>query len=131
MTPDSSVVLAGFAEWSPDFERAHAALSSDTPLGAHVALEVYSTLTRLPPPYRVRPALAAEYVAGFAPGRLTLPAREHDRMVGRLAERGVSGGAVYDGLVALTAAHHGLTLLTLDRRAEATYKRLEIDYRLL
>ncbi len=131
MTPDSSVVIAGFAEWHPHFERAHSALRSDSPLSAHVALEVYSGLTRLPVPYRVPMALAAEYLAGFASRRLTLPAREHDRMVDRLAESGVSGGAVYDAFVGLTAAHYSLTLLTLDQRAEATYKRLGIDYELL
>jgi predicted nucleic acid-binding protein len=128
VTPDSSVVIAGFAEWHPFFERAHAALHSDAQLGAHVALEVFSALTRLPAPYRVSAALAAEYVAGFAPRRLTLPGREHDRMVDKLAESGVVGGAVYDALVGLTAAHHSLTLLTLDQRAEVTYKRLGIDY---
>ncbi len=131
MTPDSSVVIAGFAEWHPNFERAHAALRSDFPLGAHVALEVYSALTRLRPPFRVPAALAAEYVAGFAPKRLTLPGGEHDGIVDRLAESGVSGGAVYDALVGLTAAHHSLTLLTLDRRAESTYKRLGVSYEML
>lgn len=131
MTPDSSVAIAGFAEWHPHFERAHSVLRSDSPLGAHVALEVYSALTRLRPPFRVPTALAAEYIAGFAPKRLALPGREHDGIVNRLAESGISGGAVYDALVGLTAAHHSLTLLTLDRRAESTYKRLGIDYELL
>jgi predicted nucleic acid-binding protein len=128
VTPDSSVVIAGFAEWHPNFERAHSVLQDDLALAAHVALEVYSTLTRLPSAHRVPAMVACEYVQGFAPKRLTLPAREHDRMVGRLADSEISGGAVYDALVALTAAHHGLTLLTLDRRAEATYKRLDVNY---
>jgi predicted nucleic acid-binding protein len=132
LTPDTSVVIAGFADWHPNFERAHAALDGDLPIAAHVALEGYSTLTRLPDPFRVSAGIASEYMeAGFAPKRLTLPDEEHDRIVGRLAERGVSGGAVYDALVALTAAHHKRILLTLDRRAESTYKRLGVGYEML
>ena len=44
---------------------------------------------------------------------------------------GVLGGAVYDGLVALSAAAHGATLLTLDRRALPTYRRCGVPHRLL
>jgi len=40
------------------------------------------------------------------------------------SEAGVSGGAAYDALVAATAAEHDRTLLTLDRRAAATYVRM-------
>ena len=132
MTPDTSVVIAGFADWHPNFGRAHAALHGDLPIAAHVALEGYSALTRLPDPFRVSAGIASEYIeAGFAPKRLTLPDEEHDRIVGRLAERGVSGGAVYDALVALTAAHHEHVLLTLDGRAESTYRRLGVSYEML
>jgi hypothetical protein len=101
------------------------------PLVAHVALEGYSTLTRLPNPFRVSTDIASRYVAGFAPKLLTLPGEEHDRIVSRFAERNISGGAVYDALVALSAAHHEHVLLTLDRRAESTYKRLGVYYEML
>jgi len=132
LTPDTSVVIAGFADWHPNFEQAHAALDSDLPIAAHVALEAYSALTRLPDPFRVSVDIASQYIeAGFAPQRLTLPNEEHDRIVGKLAERGVSGGAVYDALVALTAAQHKRILLTLDRRAESTYRRLGVSYEML
>jgi hypothetical protein len=36
-----------------------------------------------------------------------------------------------DGLVALEAAAHGQTLLTLDERAQATYRRPGIDFRVI
>jgi predicted nucleic acid-binding protein len=102
------------------------------PIAAHVALEGYSALTRLPDPFRVSGDIASEYMeAGFTAKRLTLPDEEHDRIVGKLAERRVSGGAVYDALVALTAAHHEHVLLTLDRRAESTYRRLGVSYEML
>jgi hypothetical protein len=40
----------------------------------------------------------------------------------------VLGGATYDGLVGLEASAHGETLLTLDRRAAATYRRLGVAF---
>ncbi|MBK9180934.1 MAG: hypothetical protein IPM45_15460 [Acidimicrobiales bacterium] len=49
-------------------------------------------------------------------------------LVRRLAAPGVEGGAVYDGLVGLTAAQHGETLLTRDRRAIRTYELLGVRY---
>lgn len=44
---------------------------------------------------------------------------------------GVRGGAVYDGLVALSAEAAGSQLLSLDRRAGVTYSRLGIGFRIL
>jgi predicted nucleic acid-binding protein len=39
-----------------------------------------------------------------------------------LSERHIAGGAVYDALVGLAAADHGLTLATRDARAKPTYE---------
>ena len=49
----------------------------------------------------------------------------------RLQEVGVFGGATYDGLIAMTAAAEGATLLTLDRRALATYALVGADVELI
>jgi len=35
---------------------------------------------------------------------------------------------VYDGLIGACARHHGLTLVTDDRRAEETYRALAVQY---
>lgn len=43
----------------------------------------------------------------------------------------VRGGAVYDALVARTARHHGLRLLTRDRRARRVYDLVGVDYSLV
>jgi predicted nucleic acid-binding protein len=43
------------------------------------------------------------------------------------APRSIAGGAVYDALVASTAAHHGYRLLSCDRRAASTYGRLGVE----
>ncbi len=60
-----------------------------------------------------------------------MPAREQRRLTARLVELGIEGGAVYDGLVALTAADAGATLISLDRRAATTYERCGVDVRLV
>jgi len=49
-------------------------------------------------------------------------------LLSTLAQAGVFGGSVYDGLVALEAAGHDRTLLTLDRRAQDTYRRLGVAF---
>ena len=43
---------------------------------------------------------------------------------------GVAGVAVYDGF-GLAAREHDAELVSLDRRAAATYARLRVSYRLL
>jgi hypothetical protein len=40
----------------------------------------------------------------------------------------VFGGSSYDGLVALEAKTHGAPLLTLDERAQSTYRRLGAQF---
>ena len=89
-------------------------------------------LTRLPLPYRVPPLVAAQFLAESFPDEvLILPAAVERRLVSIFRERGISGGSVYDGLVALTAAENGAELLSLDRRAAETYRRCGVNYRLL
>jgi predicted nucleic acid-binding protein len=45
----------------------------------------------------------------------------------KLAEAGVSGGAVYDALVGATAGEQRVPLLTRDLRALPTYRALDVD----
>lgn len=62
---------------------------------------------------------------------VTLGASEHACAPKRLAVAGVSGGATYDGLIALTAIEHDLELLSRDRRAARTYRALGARFRLI
>jgi hypothetical protein len=48
-----------------------------------------------------------------------------------MVNAGISGGAVYDGLIGLTAATAECRLLTRDGRASKTYERLGVDYHLV
>jgi toxin FitB len=89
----------------------------------------YAVLTRLPSGLAVAPTLAADVlVRRFSQPALRLRSAEGDRVLETLADAGVSGGASYDGLVALEAKAHARTLLTLDERAQATYRRLGAEF---
>ena len=86
-------------------------------------------LTGLPAGYAVPADVAADVLAVRFDGPALRPdAGARARLLRTLAAAGVLGGATYDGLVALEAASHGETLLTLDRRAEATYRRLGVAF---
>lgn len=64
-------------------------------------------------------SLAARFQRPF----LRLSAATHRRFLRGLADRGVAGGAVYDALIAATAAEAGAELVTCDRRAQVTYAK--------
>jgi predicted nucleic acid-binding protein len=126
---DSSLIIAAFASWHEKHEAARRALDSGARVIEHCALETYSVLTRLPAPHRA----AAEVVRDFLRTRLRRPALRLSGDAYRafllgLPEQRVAGGAVYDALVAATAAHHGAVLLSCDRRAAATYERYGIRF---
>lgn len=99
-------------------------------LPSHVALEAYSVLTRLPSGLAISPHAAADVLARRFPGkRLRASTGDTAAMLATLSDAGVFGGATYDGLVALEAAAHQRTLVTLDERAQRTYRRLGVPFR--
>ena len=67
----------------------------------------------------------------FGKNPLCLPSAGRGALLGKLAGAGVFGGASYDGLVALEATAHELTLVTLDRRAQDTYRRLGAPFQVI
>jgi predicted nucleic acid-binding protein len=130
VTPDSSVVIAAFASWNRHHEAAVEALAAHDvrDLLAHSELESYSVLTRLPEPFKADAALVADYLHRDFPGRrMVLPERERRGLLRRLASLSIAGGAVYDAMAAATAAHHGHSLLSCDRRAAFVYRRLDAE----
>jgi predicted nucleic acid-binding protein len=100
-------------------------------LAGHAWFETYSVLTRMPPGSRLPPDEAHALLVHDFPATRFLDASALDELRGRLARLGISGGAVYDALVAETARVHGLPLLTRDRRAAPTYSKLGVDVRLI
>ncbi|MHB8464675.1 MAG: PIN domain-containing protein [Acidimicrobiales bacterium] len=129
---DTSVVVAAFAPWHEDHDAAMKSMRRRPHLPAHCGLESYATLTRLPEPFRAAGGIVADYLARrFAKRWLVPPAESVRGLPAILTQAGILGGASYDGLVAFTAREHGATLHTLDRRAEATYRTLEVRYEFL
>ena len=129
---DTSVVVAAFASWHEGHAAARRVLAAGPTLPAHVLLETYSVLTRLPPPHRAPAPIVAEFLARSFPGApLALPARAHVKLIEDAARAGLAGGAIHDALIAATAIHAHARLVTRDRRAVTTYERLGAEYELL
>lgn len=132
MTADTSVVVPALAGWHENHEVAAGALDGVAALPAHVLIEAYAVLTRLPGGLAVAPEAAAAVLASrFGDEPLQLAGAERRTLLSTLAAAGVGGGASYDGLVALEAAAHEQVLLTRDARAQDTYRRLGVAFRAL
>ncbi len=129
---DTSVVVAAFASWHEGHASAAAMLAKKPRVPAHVLIETYSVLTRLPPPHRADAHLVAEFLkTAFPEVPLILPPREHQRLIQEAAQGGLAGGAIHDALIAATARRAGAHLLTRDRRALPVYDRLGVGCKLL
>jgi predicted nucleic acid-binding protein len=91
--------------------------------------------TRASPGYgtvRAPPVTVAEFLRRtFSGRRLVLASDELAALPDRLAELGISRGAVYDAFIAVTARAGSAALLTLDRRALRTYHRCNAPARLV
>jgi predicted nucleic acid-binding protein len=131
-TADSSVTIAAILADDADHDLAEAALKRCATTIAHVAIETYSVLTRLPPSLRLEGADAAAIISARLPSsRVALDAGTYAATPERLAAAGVVGGSTYDGLIALTALAHELELVSRDRRAARAYRALGVRFKLL
>lgn len=129
---DTSVAVAALAGWHEGHESASAAVARGARLPAHCLVEAYSVLTRLPAPHRFEPGVARDLLRStFAGAPLTMEGGAQGGLLDRLVEAGVSGGAAYDGLIGITAAHHGALLLSRDQRAAGVYARLGVRFELI
>jgi predicted nucleic acid-binding protein len=130
---DTSVAVAGALTWHVAHERALPVVARErTPLLAPVAVETYSVLTRLPGPQRVPPAVAHAYLTeNYVLPPLALAPAGYERLLSTARLARISGGAVYDLVVAATAREAGVTLVTLDTRAARAYEAAAAPYRLL
>lgn len=125
-TCDTSVLVPALATWHEHHDLARHEVAAAAAVAGHVLVETLSVLTRLPAPHRVDGRVVLEGLRQLSLPIVTLPAQGHVDVLDRLTSGGVRGGAVYDGLVAATAAEHDLTLCTLDRRARATYEAIGV-----
>ena len=91
-------------------------------LSGHALAETYSVLTRLPGDMRVAHADAAGLLKREFAEPLVLGHNSATQLPSVLSELGITGGAVYDALVALAAVEHDADLATRDARAKTTYE---------
>jgi len=127
---DTSVLVPAIVAWHPEHRATRLALEELDAVPAHVILETFSVLTRLPSPHRFTAADAGALVGAVGLPIIGLPPLDHPKLVNELALNGIRGGATYDALVAATARHHGAELITRDRRARHTYDALGVRYRM-
>jgi predicted nucleic acid-binding protein len=119
---DTSVAVASLVESHAAHQTCRSTAASLRPaLAGHAAFETYSVLTRLPGPARVTPTTAAHLLEQAFPLRCWLTDEQQDDLLRRLPGLDLSGGMVYDALVAEAARLAGRTLLTRDSRALKTY----------
>lgn len=88
--------------------------------------ETYSVLTRLPRDLRLAPMDAARLLTERFAAPLLLSSRTTEHLPRVLAQFEITGGAVYDALVALAAAEHRAELATRDARAKDTYEKIGV-----
>lgn len=106
---DTSVLVAAVLEEHEHHQRSFRALSTATPssafCAAHNLAEAYATLTRYPGKQRLSPDQALLAIETFE-NRLAvvaLEAREYLAAIRRFAAHGITGGTIYDGLIAACA----------------------------
>ncbi|CAN5800365.1 type II toxin-antitoxin system VapC family toxin [soil metagenome] len=129
---DTSVAVAALDPNHEAHRACRAAVVELRPaLAGHAAFETFAVLTRLPVPLRLSAAQASAAITGAFPEECWLASAEQAKLRGELAEYGIVGGSVYDALVGRGASAAGRSLLTRDRRAERTYRALEVAYRLV
>lgn len=96
----------------------------DLVLAGHAQVETFSVLTRLPDALRLDASAALRAIrAGF--GAPVHP-RHPDAALQRIADADITGGAVYDAMVAIAAEDAGVPLATSDARAVPTYARIGV-----
>ena len=89
-------------------------------------------LTRLPSPHRAPAQIVRQFLRErFSRPFLRLTAAAYRAFLLGLPERGVTGGAAYDALVAATAVDSGAELVSCDRRALPVYERYGVRVHLL
>jgi predicted nucleic acid-binding protein len=131
IVPDSSVVIAALAPWHEAHRSARSALSGDDArLPAHVAFETTSALSRMPEGRRIAPMVVLEALErGFPPPWLSMDAEGLRDALRRALQAGIRGGAIYDALIAATAASNDAAVLSADRRALPTYQAMGVRIR--
>ena len=120
--------MAAAAPGHPAHETCRRFVARHAPaIAGHASLEAFSVLTRLPVVGRLPGAAAARLLQAHFPRAIWPSVASMERFVEDCGGRGITGGAVYDALVALAASDHGARLVSLDRRAATTYRAMGVE----
>lgn len=120
---DTSCLVAAVCGWHRDHDATRrdierrGAAGESLVLAAHSLAEAFSVLTRLPEPHRLRPEDALALIeANWGETRLVaLTGSDYRSTLRRCRDAGISGGAVYDALIAACARKaRAETLVTWD-----------------
>jgi predicted nucleic acid-binding protein len=133
IAPDSSIVIPAIAPWHEAHHPARTALSKgEIRLPAHVAFETTSALSRMPEGQRIAPTVVLEVLERrFTQPWLAMDADDMRHALQRAVTAGIRGGALYDALIAATAATHETEILSADQRALPTYKAMGAEVRFI
>ncbi len=137
---DTSVLVAGLVAPHPMHARAVPWLQKakrreiTLSVAAHTIAELYSVLSTLPVRPRIAPSVARQLIRQSIEASATLVAlspADYRAVVNDLSERGLSGGVVYDALIARAAQKARVDqLVTLDpddfRRAWPPVKEIVV-----
>lgn len=129
---DTSVAVAAVdAGHAAHVECAAEVRSRRPALAGHAAWETFSVLTRMPGALAIDPLAAWEVIERTFHTVHWLDAKAEQALFARVAALGLTGGAVYDGLVGEAARTNGCRLLTRDLRARRTYDLLGVEFELI
>jgi predicted nucleic acid-binding protein len=126
---DTSVIVAAISSWHPSHLQAAERMKGIASAISHILAEAYSSVTRMPAFQRRSHVEVIQYFFEQFTSEVSIP--PYLPSLNELVERGITGGAIYDGLIAMAARNAGLKLLTLDQRAARTYEAVGDEYELL
>jgi predicted nucleic acid-binding protein len=123
---DTSVLVAAIVQVHPMHARAlpwlkRAKMRRDTGIvSAHTLAELYAVLTTLPIQPRISPELAKRLIHDnilAACQVIPLTQSDYETVISRLAERGLTGGVIYDALILHAATKtHVDVIVTLNEK---------------
>lgn len=129
---DSSAAVAFLTPGHPGYLAVREFVDgSELGLAGHAAFETYSVLTRMPLSQRPTGAQIREIIRHNFPETRYLSPEGQARLWDVLAAARLSGGQVYDALVAAAAVEADLPLVSRDRRAAVTYRAVGARFELL
>lgn len=117
--PDTSCLVAAVCSWhehhgaTADELARRARHREEIVMAAPALIETYAVLTRLPPPFRLRPADALAVMEGSWSHVevVALAATEIWPLLGGLPDPGIAGGSTYDAVIAACARKAGVDVI--------------------